>query len=259
MYFNPSPCNGTCAIECAPHIEDSTKKQNCTTPKKCFDSPFGVEFELGLNLKTGLESKIKVIIEILTLAVEVHNNCSKSNLLIYKSRIVGRPKPYSLERQGRKGRRTERGEEKFARRGKPSIHNPSTSILQDHFWADPEVPPRHRRPRQDLFGQVSSTRQHRQQPTPRSWFGSGRKKNQLEKIDRRRTKEDRSDVGFWLGRGGDGRLGLVVLGRRGLGRAEGGTEEGYQEGMALFRPILCHVDGWEKSQFPFIDEREQIV
>ena len=69
------------------------------------------------------------------------------------------------------------------------------------------------------------------------------KKKSAGKIDRRLEERERdkggfggsserSDVGFWLGGGdgGDGRVGVVLLGRRGLGGAEGGAQEGHQEG-----------------------------
>ena len=97
--------------------------------------------------------------------------------------------------------------------------------------------------------QVSSTRQHRQLLEKRRLESRVGEKNQLEKIDRRRcrrnTKEDRNNVGFWLGWCGDGRrLGVVVLGRRGLQRDT--AEERHQEGKASLdyragRPICRKI------------------
>ena len=61
VYFKSFSRSRTCAVECAPPTGDGTKKQNCSIPKKSFDSPFGGESESYPNRKIGLKSNRREI------------------------------------------------------------------------------------------------------------------------------------------------------------------------------------------------------
>ena len=131
IQFHPFFRSRNCAVEYASAIADGTKKQNCSIPKKCFDSPFGAEHEQDPNRELGLGTRIKE-----HQSIKIHVDVSSRSKIVLLNRVF-----YSSncglfvtlsrmlwtgearkEREGG-GRRTERRERREKRKREEGSHS----------------------------------------------------------------------------------------------------------------------------------------
>ena len=82
IQFYPFFRSRNCAVEYASAIADGTKKQNCSIPKKCFDSPFGAEHEQDPNRELGLETRIKE-----HQSIKIHVDMSSRSKVVLLNRV----------------------------------------------------------------------------------------------------------------------------------------------------------------------------